>query len=364
MTGIYIIGIILILGILILVHEMGHLLAAKSVGVPVKVFSIGFPMGNLIPPLRLFKWGETEFQLNILFLGGFCAFMDDENKEAEVSSDDKNYLRNRPPLERLWVISAGVISNAIFSYIVLVVMVFALGVSSFYPKDGVKVIEYPAHESPAYQSGIRAGDTIVSVGDVMLNRTKDKEATELLKEEITKHKGIPTKISVKRGNKILNLKVTPSQTGLIGVKITSDVKELRRPIQNIAEPFVIGGTTFANMTVRLVDSLVQLVSGKIALSQVGGPIAVGKVGVEIAQNDPTQLFLFAALIGIELVILNLLPIPALDGGHIFFIFIELIRRKPLPKRLEENLLYTGFILLMGLGLLLIVKDLYTSFTGG
>lgn len=364
MTAVYIIGVIIILAILILVHEFGHFMAAKLIGVPVKIFSIGFPAGSLVPPLYKFKWGETECQINIILLGGFCAFMDDDTeKDKEVDSDDKRYLKNRTALERLWVISAGVLANAIFSYIVLVVMVFTLGVSSFFPKDGVRIVEYPASESPAYKAGIKAGDRILSVGGILLKRMQNKETTDLLKELIEKNKGKTVKLAIERGHKSLEIMVTPSTEGRIGVSITPDMKEVRRPIENVFEPFIIGGTTFGNITVKLIDVLGKLFTGKIGLNQIGGPIAVGKMGVDIAENDPTQLFIFTALIGIELVIINLLPIPALDGGHIFFIILEIIRRRPLSKKLEESLLYGGVVILICLGVLLIFKDLYSTFTG-
>ena len=196
-----------------------------------------------------------------------------------------------------------------------------------------------------------------------MKRTKNKETTDVLKDLIEKNKGKTVKLAIERKHKILDVMVTPSKEGRIGVSITPDMKEVRRPIQNVFEPFIIGGTTFANITVRLIDVLGKLFTFQIGFNQIGGPIAVGKMGVDIAENDPTQLFIFTALIGIELVILNLLPIPALDGGHIFFILLEIVRRKPLPKKLEETLLYIGFVLLICLGVVLIFKDLYTTFTG-
>lgn len=162
-----ILTVILIIGILIFVHELGHFLAAKSLKIPVKVFSIGFPFGNF-KPLISFKWGETDCQLNALPLGGFCAFMDDE-KELEKNPDNPDFLNNRKVWERFIVISGGVVFNFIFAFIVAVVMFFSLGIPEGREyQDGVTIADVSSG-SPADNAGIKALDTVIQVDDIPLN---------------------------------------------------------------------------------------------------------------------------------------------------------------------------------------------------
>ncbi|RYX98661.1 RIP metalloprotease RseP, partial [bacterium] len=162
-----ILSVIVIIGVLVFVHELGHFLAAKWLKVPVKIFSIGFPLGNL-PPLVKFNWGETECQLNILPLGGFCAFIDDE-KDGERDPNDQKFLNNRKVWERFVVISGGVVFNFIFAIIVAVIMFFSLGIPEGREfTDGVVVLDIKG-SSPAEKAGIKPLDTIVSVDNIPLN---------------------------------------------------------------------------------------------------------------------------------------------------------------------------------------------------
>ena len=124
------------------------------------------------------------------------------------------------------------------------------------------------------------------------------------------------------------------------------------------EAFTRAGQDLAAMTVMLAGALVRLVSGALPLNQVGGLVEVVHMGSKVSQTGFTELMYFAALISVELAILNILPIPALDGGHLMLLLIEGLRGKPLPRRVEENLHYAGFILLMGLGVFLIFKDVW------
>lgn len=519
-----ILSVIIIIGILVFVHELGHFLAAKWLKIPVKIFSIGFPLGNL-PPLIKFSWGETECQLNLLPLGGFCAFMDDE-KDMEKDPNDQRFLNNRKVWERFIVISGGVVFNFIFAIFVAIVMFFSLGIPEGREfTDGVVVLDVK-NSSPADKAGIKPLDTVVSVDNIPLNfeydlnqamnsiiqskaNAKDTELTYLdnngervektvalnkdnnlgitteevrgilvskvipdspgaaagiekndiivkiggknflnsrnpeglMKEVLTQHSngspidvdvirqgtmksfratptndaklgigieyikglqiksndqaidknllplnniilevnksplydtssvmklliakhkdGTPANVTVKRKDQELKFNIIPEETGVMGVQIQSAIKEVRRAPANFLEPFKAAFNFIANTSVLLTEALFRMFTGHMALSEVGGPIMVVAKGSEIAQADFSKMFHFTILISIELVILNLLPLPAVDGGHLFLIIIEAIRGRRLPREFEERVHYAGLIVLLGLGVFLIFKDILT-----
>lgn len=519
-----ILSVIIIIGLLIFVHELGHFLAAKYLKIPVKIFSIGFPLGN-VPPLIKFNWNETECQLNLIPLGGFCAFMDDD-RDVEKNEHDMRLLNNRKVWERFIVISGGVTGNLVFALLIAVVMFFSLGIPEGRQfNDGVLVMDVKGN-SPADIAGIKSLDTIIEVDNVPLtfeydlkqtmenllkanpdvknadigyldanwekveknlplnkqgtlglnteeirgilvtkilpgsnaekagmekndiiieiggkdfkgsrnpeglmkevlskytnskpvpikiieqgkiknidafagpdgklgigieyikgllvrsgkdaagkspipvnsiileiNKNALYDTSSMMKQLIGRHKdGTPAKVVVKRQDQELSFKVIPESTGVIGVQIQGAMKEIRRPPNSIIEPFTSAFSFISGTTVLLCDALFRMFSGQLSLSEIGGPIMVVAKGSEIAQADFTKLFHFTILISIELVILNLLPLPAVDGGHLFLLIIEKIRGRRLPREFEDRIHYTGLMLLLGLGVFLIFKDVLT-----
>jgi membrane-associated protease RseP (regulator of RpoE activity) len=343
----HILEVILILGILVLVHELGHFLAAKSIKIPVKQFALGFG-----PALLSRRWGETEMRLNALPLGGYCAFADDQEEESEESEKEETpidpalMLRNRGWWERAYVISAGVICNFILAYFVLVAMVAFVGVTTL--KPGITVGNL-LPEMPAIQAGLKPGDFVLKVNEKEIRTSQDFIDT------VRAHSLQPVTLFVQRAGKVLEIKVVPNQNGKIGVGIQSRFET--RKVKYFYEPWIQGALQQKEMTISLLDGLGQLFTGKLPLSQVGGPIEIVNIGSKVAQADQNNLFAFTALISIELAIVNFLPLPALDGGLIILLILEAIRRRRLPLRLETTLNQAGLYLLLGLGIILIVKDL-------
>lgn len=348
MTLVHIIAVIFVLALLIAFHEFGHFICAKKLGVPVKIYSIGFPLGN--KPLFSYKWGETDCQLNPLPLGGFCAFMDDQNTEEGEAFEpgDKRFLKNRKIWERAIIISGGVLANTLIAYLIFVGLVFTTGVPS-QESAGVAVGEIFAG-SPAEKAKFQVGDVIMKIkGQAIHTPTQMQEA-------IKANQNKPVEVVVKRQKQELTLTPTPSEKGTIGVKIGT--LSQKRPIQNVLEPFVYGAIDLKNMFLVLLKALWDLVRGALPVHQIGGLVEVVHIGSQVSKMGLSQLLFFAALISVELAILNILPIPALDGGHLFLLIIEALRGKPLPRRIEESLHYAGFVLLLGLGIILIFKDIW------
>ncbi|MCL2923205.1 MAG: RIP metalloprotease RseP [Trichodesmium sp. MAG_R04] len=345
---------IAVLGILIVVHELGHFMAARLQNIHVNRFSIGFG-----PIVWKYQGPQTEYALRGLPLGGFVGFPDDD-PDSTIPEDDPDLLRNRPILDRAIVISAGVIANLIFAYFLLVAQVSIVGVTDLNYAPGVKVPAVAADiSSAATQAGIKANDIILSVGNQKLGA--NEEAVRILVETIQNNPNKTLEIEIQRDGEKLFLEVTPElgddSKGRIGVQLISNREIVRYRIKNIFEAFSIGAQEFQRIVVLTLQGFWQLVSNfSQTAGKLAGPIAIVDMGAKIAENNVGELFKFAALISINLAVINILPLPALDGGQLAFLAIEGVRGKPLPLRVQENIMQTGLMLLLGLGVFLIIRD--------
>src|SRR6478672_8370832 len=303
---------IAVLALLIVVHELGHFMAARLQGIHANRFSVGFG-----PVLVKYQGPETEYAIRAFPLGGFVGFPDDD-PDSTIPPDDPNLLRNRPILDRAIVISAGVIANLIFAYFLLVAQVGFVGVPELNYQPGVQVPELTSEvNSAASKAGIKPGDVILAVDGKSLGT--DKEAITSLMREIQTHPNQPLDLTLQRNDQTLHLTVTPESgkdgKGQVGVRLAANGKIVRQRVNNIVE-----------------------------------------IGANIAKSDAAALFNFAALISINLAIINILPLPALDGGQLAFLLIEGLRGKPVPTKIQDGVMQTGLKLLLGLGIFLIIKD--------
>lgn len=348
------IAAIAVLALLIVVHELGHFSAARLQGIHVNRFSIGFG-----PILWKYQGDRTEYALRAIPLGGFVGFPDDD-PDSDIPPDDPDLLRNRPVLDRAIVISAGVIANLIFAYLVFVGQYTVVGVpAGFNAQTGVLVPEVLSADAPAAQGGIRAGDIIVAVNDESLGASETAITT--LMTTIQQSPGDPLEFTVQRGDRQLDLTVVPvadeSGKARIGVQLLPNGSfEYRRP-EGIVEVFTLAARSFQDMFIRTVQGFAMLITNFSEMAnQVSGPVKIVEQGAKYAQGDASSLFPFTAIISINLAIINILPLPALDGGQLAFLLVEWLRGKPLPTRFQENVMQTGLVLLLGLGIFLIVRD--------
>ncbi|MEC4803071.1 MAG: RIP metalloprotease RseP [Jaaginema sp. PMC 1079.18] len=349
----FVLAAIAVLAILIVVHELGHFAAARLQNIRVNRFSIGFG-----PILLKYQGSETEYAIRAFPLGGFVGFPDDD-PDSEIPPDDPNLLSNRPILDRAIVISAGVIANLIFAYFVLVGQAAIVGIpqaSTYEP--GVAVTQVITQDSPAARADLRMGDTIIAIDSETLPASE--EAAKTLKDVIENSPNQSLVLTVQRDDQQLDLTVIPDDKngkGMIGIGLAPNRQFTRERPENILQAFSVGAEQFQRITALTVQGFGRLISnfGETA-NQVSGPVAIVDIGAKMAQTDASSLFQFGALISINLAIINILPLPALDGGQLAFLLIEGLRGEPLPSRIQEGIMQTGLVLLLGLGLFLIVHD--------
>ncbi|OIP72619.1 MAG: RIP metalloprotease RseP [Oscillatoriales cyanobacterium CG2_30_44_21] len=343
---------IAVLAILILVHELGHFLAARLQGIYVNRFSIGFG-----PVLWKYQGEQTEYALRAIPLGGYVGFPDDD-EESKIAANDPNLLKNRPVIDRAIVISAGVIANFVFAYLVLLLMTVSVGVGTV-DQPGVRITKIIEPNAPAAIAGLQAGDIVMSANGIRF----DTSLTTLdrFQSLISKNANQVVDLQVMREDQLRQVQISPvgeNGKGKIGVRLDFTGKPHRRPVTHIAEAFDNATQSFERLVVMTVQGLKQLATNfQNTASQLSGPVAIVAMGSELVKSDASALFDFTAIISINLAIVNILPLPALDGGQLVFLAIEALRGgKPLPEELQNNVMQGGLVLLLGLGVVMIFKD--------
>ena len=345
---------IAVLALLIVVHELGHFIAARSQGIHVNRFSLGFG-----PVLFKYQGTETEYAVRAFPLGGYVGFPDDD-PDSKIPENDPNLLRNRPVLDRAIVISAGVIANLIFAYFLLVTQIGTVGIQQFNFQPGVLVAKVVTEQSSvALNAGIKPGDIVLAADGKPLETSQ--EALPSLRQVIQEHPNQVLPLTIQRDNKTLSVSVTPEVgpdgKGRIGIQLAPNGKVERHHAGNVVEAFRKGAVEFQRIAILTAQGFVQLISNfSQTADQVAGPVKIVEIGASIARSDAGNLLQFAALISINLAIINTLPLPALDGGQLAFLLIEGLRGKPLPTHIQDGVMQTGLMLLLGLGIFLIVRD--------
>lgn len=300
-----------------------------------------------------------EYGLRAFPIGGYVAFPDDE-PECPYPEDDPDLLRNRPAKDRALVISAGVIANVVFAMSTLLTQVSTVGLAEQIDQPGV-LVPGVAAKSVAAEAGIKEGDVILELDGVSL--PGGQKSVRRVVETIKDSDGTGSvRMTLSRDGSTFPLEVIPAVapdgSGRVGVTLGPNALIKRTKAENPAEAVFLAAKEFGRLTKGVTDGLGQIFfhfgENKDAVS---GPVAIVAVGADIAKKELSGLYEFAAAVNINLAVVNMLPLPALDGGYLALIALEAVRGgDKLPKELEQGIMNSGFLLLLTAGMFLIVKD--------
>ena len=346
MTLIY---FILVLGVTVLIHELGHFIFAKRAGVHVYEFSIG--MGP-----RLFKWNrkndETEYSLRLLPIGGYVqmAGEDLETKDDKISPDKQ--MCNKKWHERFLIIIAGIL----FNFILAIILLFVVGLVAGVPSDKA-IIASIDENYPAYKTNLEVGDLITKVNGKKINNT-DRLVLEL---QITSGKKANFEVLHKNGeSEEINIKpILVEEKGESGYKYGFSLENKYN--KSFIGAVKYGFTKTLSLIEQMIFIIVYLITGKLSLNSLAGPIGIFNIVGDAANAGFINIIYLIGYISVNVGFINLLPIPAFDGGRLFFLIIEKIKGKPINPKVENMIHSIGFILLMLLMLVISYNDIIRLF---
>lgn len=347
---------IILLGILIFVHELGHFLFAKLMKVRVLKFSLGFG-----PKVVGKKFGNTEYQISVFPLGGYVKMLGEETDEELNEEERREAYNHQPVWKRVLIVFSGPAFNIFFAA-VLFVFIFNYGVPALFPDVG-EVMK----DTPAERAGLKQGDRIIEIQGTGI--TEWSEMTGI----IYKSPGRSLDFKIKRDGKVLGLAITPErktvknifgeekEIGLIGIKPSGNQFTKK---YSLPQAVSLGIRRVVEISALTVVSIVKLIQRVIPAKTIGGPILIFQMAGEQASQGAMNFFTFMAIISINLGIINLLPIPVLDGGHLMFLAIEAVRRKPLGERTVMVAQRAGIAVILMLMAFALYNDIVRVVTGG
>jgi regulator of sigma E protease len=351
-----VISTVIVLGIIIFVHELGHFLSMKKLGVGVIKFSLGFG-----PKLIGKKIGETEYQIAVVPLGGFVKPIGEDPREEVKEEDRARSLSTQPIWKRGVILSAGSLFNLLLA-VVLFSAVNLFGIPYLLPKIGEI-----SPGLPAEKAGFKKGDLVLSIDGVEVSKWDD------LSKIIRSSHGKDLLMKVKRDSEVLEIKVSPEvskvknifgeevQTVMIGITPAEEF------FVEKVNPFVAFGLGFAqtwNVIKLTVVSIVKLIERVIPAKTIGGPILIAQLAGEQAKRGLVSFGLFIAILSINIGVINFFPIPILDGGHLFFLGLEAILRRPISIKKMEMAQQVGLMFIILLMLFAFYNDLLRIFSPG
>lgn len=333
---------ILIFSFIVIFHEFGHFITAKLSGIRVNEFMVG-----LGPKLIGFTKGETTYSINLLPFGGACV-MEGEDQE---SSDERSF-NNKSVFTRILVVVAGPVFNFILAYLLSVIM---LGVMGYNPPT----ISGVSEGSAAYEAGIQEGDTIISLNNYRVRFYQEISVYNFL------HPGEEMNVTFERDGKRQTVSLTPKYNEEYGrylLGVTSNGQRIKGSVWNI---LCYSAYELKYQIYVTYESLVMLFTGQVSMNEMSGPVGIVKTIGDTYDESLSSGALYVVMNLINLTILlsanigfmNLLPIPALDGGRLLIYIVEVIRRKRMDLELEAKINYIGFAALMALMILIMFNDI-------
>lgn len=349
MLGTSIISLIILLGVLIFAHEIGHFLAAKYCGVKVLKFSLGFG-----PRLIGRKWGETEYLVSLFPLGGYVKLLGESETEDLSEEEKPRSFSEQSVWRRMAIVVAGPLFNFLLA-ILIFTLVYMYGVPVLAPRIGDI-----QDGSPAAIAGITKGDLITRINERNIEKWED------LAETVEQSQGTSLRFELKRGEKKIEISIQPTLQKVKNI-FGEDVESFKIGVMPAEEfyterlnPFFAfwQGTkqTFLITKMTLL-SVYKMIEGVVSPTNMGGPILIAQIAAKQAEQGVIPFLFFMALLSINLGVLNLLPIPVLDGGHILFFLIEIVKGRPVKPKWRELAQSIGFVVLIILMIMVFFFDL-------
>lgn len=384
---IYILAFIVLIGVIVFVHELGHYLAARSVGVGVERFSIGMPPNfvdftktkkGLIIDIYFFvlkngkvKWqkiysttlssfntpSETIFTIGLLPLGGYVKMKGilDESMDSEFKGE-KDELESKNALQKIWVMSAGVIMNLILTLFVFTLIGNLQGDTKI--ENPNTTIDYIVPDQPAYNAGLQVGDSFIAIEGANVDSWYEAVG------QIEKYPNETITISFNRQGETLNKQVTlGARPDLTSGRVDREVGALgisknQVPVElNFTESLVYGLNETKWAMTLMTSSLKMIFQGNVSRDEVGSVIMIGDMAGQAAQAGLVPFLFLMALISVNLAYINILPIPGLDGGHIALILVESLLGRKLSVKTRIRIQSVGMFILLSLMVFLLLNDI-------
>ena len=349
-----ILAFVFVLGVLVFIHELGHFLVAKLVGIRVDRFSIGYP-----PRLIGKKIGDTDYCLSAIPFGGYVkmAGMIDESMDQEGIQGKPWEFQSKPLPHKMATIIAGPALNYVLAIVIFTIIIFFQGIGEVTSyRIGEVLPDFPASEA-----GIVAGDKIISInGDSIASWEEITTIVyDLPGQEIQvawEHEGEIRSATIKTRAEKAPVDGEIRVIGMIGISPEVTMKKV-----NLFSAISYGTQRTLYLTKLVFVSLKMLITGKESLKSLGGPIIIAKLAGDSSRSGISSLFMFMAFLSLNLAILNILPIPALDGGHLLFLGIEGIIRRPLPIKVRLIVQQVGMAILLALMIIVVFNDVKNVF---
>ena len=354
---------LVILTVLVLIHELGHYTAARIIGVKVEEFGLGLP-----PRAAGKKIGDTIYSLNWLPIGGFVRLAGEDPEEVGQMTGAKNskqYFWGRSKKERAIILTAGVIMN----FVLAVVITGGLLVHGVEEPSGTVHIVTVTAKTPAAAAGIQVGDIVKSVSYVPAGKTITVKTTDDLISFSHEYAGKPLTVTLSRNGHLLTVPLTPRTVvpkgqGPMGIAI-SDLEMHRYGLWTAANKAVVINVLRArDMLGSLWTVVARLATLRKPQAEIAGPIGIAEVTGQAVKFGWAAVFEFASILSLNLAVLNILPIPALDGGRLLFVLLEKIFRKRVNPVFERNAHQIGMIILLVLIFLVSINDILRLARGG